>query len=106
MPSRHTIRTYAPNTFYHVYNRGVEKRAIFQDEKDYKMFQYYLFVYLAPPLLVEIVYPDLKPKLKQANMHSLITLHSYVLMKNHFHLLLHQKEISNGSEIMKKITNA
>jgi len=36
------------NGYYHVYNRGVEKRLIFQDDQDYGVFLSYLKNYLSP----------------------------------------------------------
>jgi len=53
--------------FYHVYNRGVEKRAIFMDERDYRTFLH---------LLAEVV------------SEFQIRLIAYCLMKNHYHLFL------------------
>lgn len=49
MPARNTVKIDVEESFYHVYNRGVEKRTIFQDEQDYKVFLKYLKDYLSPP---------------------------------------------------------
>jgi putative transposase len=38
MASRNTVREFTENAYYHVYNRGVEKRVIFLDEQDYTVF--------------------------------------------------------------------
>ncbi|MDD5212394.1 MAG: transposase [Sulfuricurvum sp.] len=57
--------------FYHIINRGVEKRNVFLEPDDYDMFL---------TLLVEIK--------KQFN----IVIHVYVLMTNHYHLLLETKQ--------------
>ena len=48
MPSKNIIKTYIENGYYHIYNRGVEKRKIFLDEQDYKVFLSYLKIYLSP----------------------------------------------------------
>ena len=106
MPARNTIRLYTSDTYYHIYNRGVEKRIVFQDVSDYKMFLYYLFVYLAPKDIVEKTYPDLKIALRNGNFFNKVTLHSYVLMPNHFHLLAHQTEKEYLTKFMRRITNA
>lgn len=60
-----------PDTFYHVLSRGNERREIFRDEKDHLRFLDTL------GRMVE------RFKLE---------VHAYVLMKNHFHLLIHTKE--------------
>lgn len=60
-----------PNTFYHVLSRGNERREIFRNEKDHHRFLETL------GRMVE------RFKLE---------VHAYVLMKNHFHLLVQTKE--------------
>ena len=48
MPARNAIKQYIENGYYHIYNRGVEKRRIFLDEQDYNVFLKYLKEYLNP----------------------------------------------------------
>ena len=38
MPGKNVVKTYVKDGFYHVYNRGVEKRNIFLDGQDYRVF--------------------------------------------------------------------
>jgi len=106
MPSRNVIRWYTPNSYYHIYNRGVERRDIFLDVADYKMFLYYLFIYLAPPSLIEMTYPELKMALRKGNLYSMLTIHSYVLMPNHFHMMLRQQSNNGISKLMKQLMSA
>lgn len=42
MPAKNSIRQFIENGYYHIYNRGVEKRNIFPDEEDYSVFLQYL----------------------------------------------------------------
>ena len=98
MPSRNTIKVYIENGYYHIYNRGVEKRIIFKDTQDYKVFLTYLKEYLSPPPKPE----DIKTifilqgesfkgiKRQPKNYYKEIELISYCLMPNHFHLLIKQ----------------
>jgi putative transposase len=65
------IRLDYPDTFYHVLSRGNERREIFRDEKDYLRFLDTLGT------MVE------RFKLE---------IHGYVLMKNHYHLVVRTKE--------------
>src|SRR3989344_3484192 len=106
MPSRHVLREFAENEIYHVFNRGVEKRIIFQDEKDYRIFTYYLFIYLAPLDLVNSVYPNLPLRLQAKNLNKEVELLSYCLMPNHFHFLLKQNSADGIIKLMKQLTNA
>ena len=102
MPAKNTIKKYIENGVYHVYNRGVEKRIIFQDKQDYGVFLSYLKEYLEPKdnsrYLIELEKApnDMKDriakKLLMNNFNGKITLLAYCLMPNHFHLLLKQTE--------------
>lgn len=103
MPSKNIIKTYIKNGIYHIYNRGVEKRKIFLDEQDYKVFISYLKIYLSPKEesinnLLNNSDNNFKNKNKTIseiytlnNFFNKIDLISYVLMPNHFHLELKQK---------------
>lgn len=97
MPSKNSIKSYLQNSYYHIYNRGVEKRKIFKDEEDYKVFLSYLKTYLEPPkekekLEVRINNTIFKGLRRPLNNYSKeIDLISYCLMPNHFHILIYQK---------------
>ena len=60
-----------PDAFYHVLSRGNERKEIFRDEKDHLRFL------------------DTLGKMVERFK---LEVHAYVLMKNHFHLLVHTKE--------------
>lgn len=60
-----------PNTFYHVLSRGNERREIFRDEKDY------------------LKYLEILRKMVERFK---IEVHAYVLMPNHYHLLIRTKQ--------------
>ena len=114
MPSKNIIKTYIENGFYHIYNRGVEKRRIFLDEQDYKIFLSYLKLYLSPKeeSANEIINHDLKIDNKEKiiselyklnNFYNKIELISYVLMPNHFHLELKQKNKKEIESFMRSL---
>src|SRR4030043_1773631 len=65
------LRMDYPDTFYHVLSRGNERKEIFHNEKDYLRFL------------------DTLGKMVERFK---LGVHAYVLMKNHFHLLVHTKE--------------
>lgn len=106
MPSQSVIRRYVENSYYHVFNRGVEKRLIFLEETDYLQFLYYLFVYLAPLPQVLASYPKLKANLQRNNLYTKTELNAYCLMPNHFHLLIRQYEKNGVEKLMKQLANA
>ena len=49
MPARNIVKTYVKDGYYHIYNRGIEKRIIFEDDMDYKTFLKYLKEALSTP---------------------------------------------------------
>ena len=100
MPAKNRTKQYLKNGYYHIYNRGVNKRKIFKDEQDYKVFLSYLKEYLEPKseeelrkALEKAPYKDrgkITRKLLLNNFSDKIKLLAYCLMPNHFHLLLKQ----------------
>ena len=105
MPAKNRIKDYIPNSYYHLYNRGVEKRPIFLDVQDYNVFQSYLETYLSPkdPNRLSILLENGNPKEKDTarkllrlnNFSDQIKLLAFCLIPNHFHLLIHQKEANS-----------
>ena len=106
MPSPNTIKTFTEDGYYHIYNRGVEKRRIFEDAQDYKMFLYYLKVYLSPLDILHQEYPLLRINIVNNNLSEEVSLLVYCLMPNHFHMLLHQKTNDGIPKLMKQIATA
>ena len=102
MPARNSIKIQLPNTFYHVYNRGVEKRKIFLDQQDYSVFLSYLKTYLEPKNKEGLSKIFLSPQsswkekdradkeLRLKNYFGQLELVCYALMPNHFHFLVRQ----------------
>ncbi|EKE14270.1 MAG: hypothetical protein ACD_12C00598G0001 [uncultured bacterium] len=114
MPSKNIIKTYIENGFYHIYNRGVEKRKIFLDEQDYRVFLSYLKLYLSPKeesaneIINNYSKIDNEEKIiseiyKLNNFYNKIDLISYVLMPNHFHLELKQKNKKEIESFMRSL---
>ncbi len=89
MTDNNRYKLYVDNTYYHCYNRGVEKRIIFQDDQDYKTFLSYLKFYLSDPSLRGQSSKSFHSQ-QLSNHFSKIELIAYCLMPNHFHLLIKQ----------------
>ena len=106
MPSKYVVRNFAEDSYYHVFNRGVEKRDIFLEEDDYLTFIYYLSAYLQPIEKVAEKYPDTPVRLYGKNLADEIELIAYCLMPNRFHLLLKQRTKDGVSKLLKQLTNA
>lgn len=98
MPAKNIVKFYIPNSIYHIYNRGVEKRKIFMDEQDHKVFLAYLKEYLSAPLQGE----TLQSRSLQSKYFGEIELLAFCLMPNHVHLLIKQ----NNKDSIKKFTQS
>lgn len=115
MPSRNSTKQYIENSYYHIYNRGVEKRKIFQDDQDYGVFLSYLKEYLLSKdtrlLTGMLANPKTPPKekdrilklLRLNNFNEDIILLAYCLMPNHFHFLLKQKKANSIDKFMNSL---
>ena len=94
--------------WYHCYNRGVEKRKTFEDERDANRFL--MLLYLANTTKPVHLFDTHKPKLTKAfetdRGRPIVAVGAYCLMPNHFHLLL--KEVNEGgiTKFMSKIGTA
>lgn len=103
---------FVDENIYHIYNRGVEKRKIFLNNKDYFRFIHNLFEFNDEAPAINLYYK--KPILKsyEAKPHNIKIYHKrkllveiliFCLMPNHFHLLLKQKRENGVSEFMHKL---
>lgn len=97
MPSRNTLKTYAPQSYYHVYARGINKQDIFLDKNDYGYFIKLFNRYLTKNKLTNtngLPYPYYGDVLE---------LTVFCLMPNHFHLLIYQHESESMSKFMRSL---
>ena len=100
MPYR--IIPFANGEFYHVYNRGLEKKDIFTKNRDYSLFIDTFFYY-------QIQNP--KPRFSNYRHSKLFPVDSskkivdivcFCLMPNHFHLLIKQLKDGGITEFMRR----
>ncbi len=108
-------KIYVDNSYYHIYNRGVEKRLIFLDQQDYNVFLSYLKEYLLPKdekdLEKRLADPNTSYKerdkilklLRLNNFADEITLLAYCLMPNHFHFFIKQKSALSIDKFMNSL---
>lgn len=98
---------------YHIFNRGVERRQIFNTARDRERFlsllDYYRFEnvhrsyshYLALPLKERVTY---RSALEQE--FAIVDIYAFCLMPNHFHLLLHQNTDGGIQRYLSLVSNA
>jgi len=88
------------DNYYHIYNRGIDKRIIFENDHDFKRFQESLRLFNSPN---SIWLADANQKTEVKPQDRLVDIVCYCLMPNHFHLLLKQRVDSGIPNFMRKL---
>lgn len=97
MPTKNRVKTYVPEAYYHVYNRGVNKRRIFLDDQDYSVFLSLLKRYLS-----DETSPN-KYNRTYENLSGEVEVLAYCLMPNHVHLLIYQISPAGMTNLMRRV---
>ena len=100
MASRNRLKVYIPEAYYHIYNRGVEKRTIFLDYSDYRVFLNLLKRYL-----------DIEPTKDRSGrdyewLHDRLELLAYCLQPNHYHLLIYVHDDKAMTRLFRGVNTA
>lgn len=93
--------TFAPGEFYHLYNRGTDKRIIFKDKRDYEHF---LFLMYTCNTTKSIELRKIGLGFDRGN--ELVNIGAFCLMPNHFHILISEKDKNGISKYMLKLLTA
>ncbi len=104
MPAKYAIKEYETGGYYHIYNRGVDRRTVFETEHDYKTFLSYLKLYLmSPDASLQGESLKVPPSRKLKNYFGEIELLCYCLMPNHFHLFVKQNSERSIDHSMRSL---
>lgn len=87
--------------YYHLYDRGVEKRKIFQCADDYRHFIFLMYICNTEK---SIVLRDIDKDFDRGE--TIVDIGAYCLMPNHFHILLKEKTEGGISNYMLKLLTA
>jgi len=98
-------------TYYHIYNRGVDKRILFEDERDYRRF--YESMYLLTDKNFKhpggnTTYPDMLlagAEVLSMDRQPLVSVVAFCLMTNHFHMLVKAIEPDGISRYYQRLGN-
>jgi putative transposase len=105
MPSR--VYPFVGGQYYHIYNRGSEKKPIFQGGKDRKRFlKTFLYYQIAGPKPRFSLYNPTHPLRNLDQSKKIVEIISFCLMPNHFHFLLKQNQEGGITEFMSKLSNS
>lgn len=106
MPGRTTLLV--NGEFYHIYNRGNEKRDIFTQTRDFTRFFKTIFYYqfAGPRPSFSKFSKSQIALLKPLSEEKLIEIVCYCFMPNHFHFLIRQLKEGGISKFMGQISNS
>ncbi|MFA6257769.1 MAG: transposase [Candidatus Paceibacterota bacterium] len=96
---------------YHIYSRGVEKRKIFLNIKDYNRFVALLYIMNQSisfrfDNFLQAHKNNLEEIFKEQREKTLVSILGYCLMPNHFHLILYEHTEGGISKFMGKLLTA
>jgi len=94
---------FAINEYYHIYNRGVDKRSIVIDQYDSDRFIESLIEFNSIEPLGSLYEASFQKDRRQPTK-SLVDIVCYCLNTNHFHLLLKQRAEGGVSKLLQKTT--
>ncbi len=111
------IKNHAPEEYYHIYNRGMQKQPIFETDKDRLRFLFLLFVFQGKNSIKNIskeikqnvqsstlrILPELEEEILKNRTVELV---SFCLMPNHFHLQVLEKTEGGISKYMQRVLTA
>ena len=94
---------FAPDEYYHIYNRGVDKREIFTDAQDYFWFLSGLEEFNDKKLTGSLGTRIKNRSLASKNKKPLVEIIAYCLNPNHYHLILKEKREKGITEFMHRL---
>lgn len=93
--------------YYHIFNRGVEKRRIFLDDSYYQRFTKTLDYYQrSQPIKLSSHLQETERLESVGDGPRLVSILCYCLMPNHYHLVLKQLEDGGITKFMNDIANS
>jgi putative transposase len=94
----------APNEYFHIYNRGTDKRTIFYDYADHHRFLELMYLCNSEKQInvrdVKMIYDSVFEFDRGV---PLVSIGTFCLMPNHFHILLTTNTDGGVSQFMKKL---
>ncbi len=90
--------------FFHVFNRGVDKRVIVLDDQDRRRFLHDLFVFNDTESVMNFLHLGRQDNDYRQTRKLLVHIHAFTLMENHYHLLL-SEVVENGIPLFMQKLN-
>lgn len=100
MPSKNTIKVYAPDSYYWVSNKGANNQTIFHDAEDYNQFLALLQRHLS--------YEHAADRLGRPyeKLHDKLELLAYCLLPDSFQLLVYQYDTDGITNLLRRVATS
>ncbi|MFZ2048747.1 MAG: transposase [Minisyncoccia bacterium] len=111
------MNKHAPEEYYHIYNRGIQKQPIFNTDEDRLRFLFLILIQQGKSLI-----RNLGRELKASEQHRMLLINdelirgvvlnrnvelvAFCLMPNHFHLIVREVNEGGISKYMQRVQNA
>ena len=100
---------FANGEYYHIYNRGVDKRSVFLNEKDYDRFLVCLQEFNRPDPIGSLYEKHIRDEKGSSTpmgveLPKLVEIIAYCLNSNHYHLILKQISEKGVEKFMHKVS--
>jgi putative transposase len=100
MPSKNALKIYVKDSYYHVYNRGLNKATLFHDKQDYLCFLGLFKRHLMPEPQTDRFGREFR------SLNDQVELLCYCLMTNHFHLLIYNLDENGIEALMRSVATS
>lgn len=102
---------FAEGEFYHIYNRGTDKRDVFSDENDYARFLESMIEFNAPEPIGSLFENSYRKKHQlggstskdEKSEEKLVNIVAYCLNPNHYHLILQEVSERGVEKFMQRL---
>lgn len=89
--------------YYHIYNRGLDKRDLFQEKDDYNRFIRSAYYFNDNNFSPENFNYQGQTLMKSFNRNELVKIIAWCLMPNHYHFVLKQKNDGGITKFMRRL---
>ena len=98
--------SFAPGEYYHIYNRGTEKRKVYLTKADHERFISLLYLANGTKPIKFRLQGAIQKVFQNPREKKIVDIAAYCLMPNHFHLLIREKEEGGISRFMQRLITA
>lgn len=96
------------NEYYHVFNRGVDKRQVFMDSADFRRFLKCMIEFNTPEPIGHLnnepdTFKDRQLRPLGTQLEKLVNIIAYCINPNHFHFILRQNMDGGMAKFMQKV---